>query len=153
MIVFIENGFDFTRSETTGILEIGFGTGLNALLTLNQARLNGRKVNYTAIEKYPLNEDITEKLNYNTWGGKELEGIYRKLHEAPWNRETEITESFKLTKLHIDFTSCDIYGSFGLIYFDAFGPDKQPEMWDEGLFRKIGSVTLQGGVLVTYSAK
>ena len=153
MIVFIKNGYDFLKDDEVNILEIGFGTGLNALLTLERATIDKRKVNYTAIEKYPLDKGITGKLNYESFTGNNEAGILNLIHSAPWDIKTGITENFTLTKIRADFTVCEITGIFNLIYFDAFGPDKQPGMWEEHLFRKIESVTRSGGVFVTYSAK
>jgi tRNA U34 5-methylaminomethyl-2-thiouridine-forming methyltransferase MnmC len=153
MIVFIQNGYDCCKAEEINILEIGFGTGLNALLTLARAFDDKRKVNYTTIEKYPLEKEITDKLNYDMYVGKRLKGMLGIIHSAPWENTNKITDSFALTKLRSDFISGDISGNYNLIYYDAFGPDKQPEMWEEPLFRKIESVTNPGALFVTYSAK
>jgi tRNA U34 5-methylaminomethyl-2-thiouridine-forming methyltransferase MnmC len=152
-IVFIRNGFDFCKAEVVNILEIGFGTGLNALLTLARSLKETRRVNYTAVEKYPLSMEITGRLNYDAFTGNESEGMLTKIHSAPWNEKYNITDDFALTKLNTDFTKFELTGLFNLIYFDAFGPDKQPEMWEESLFRKIAALTDTGSILVTYSAK
>lgn len=153
MIVFIHNGYDCCNANEINILEIGFGTGLNALLTLARAFDDKRKVNYTTIEKYPLEKEITDKLNYDMYVGNRLKGMLGIIHSAPWESTIKITDSFALTKLRSDFISDKISGCYNLIYYDAFGPDKQPEMWEEPLFRKIEMVTNPGALFVTYSAK
>lgn len=153
MIVFIQNGYDCCNADEINILEIGFGTGLNALLTLERSIEDKRKVYYTSIEKFPLEKEITEKLNYERYVGKHLKGMLANIHSAAWEETVGITGNFTLRKLKSDFISCEIEGRYNLIYFDAFGPDKQPEMWEETLFRKIESVTNPGALFVTYSAK
>ena len=152
-IVFIRNGYEFCGDPVVFILEIGFGTGLNAFLTLVKAQKDKRKVTYTSLEKYPLGKEITDKLNYQNFADDNGSLLFSSIHSAAWGKTINITDNFSLTKINTDFVTCDIKGNFNLIYFDAFGPDKQPEMWDETLFRKIASVTRSGGQFVTFSAK
>jgi tRNA U34 5-methylaminomethyl-2-thiouridine-forming methyltransferase MnmC len=152
-LVFITNGFDFCQAEVVNILEIGFGTGLNVLLTLEKSIKEKRRVNFTTIEKYPLAKEITDSLNYSNFIGDNLEGMLTQIHSVPWNERYKITDDFALIKLNADFTKCEISGFFNLIYFDAFGPDKQPEMWEDQLLADIGAATETGGIFVTYSAK
>jgi tRNA U34 5-methylaminomethyl-2-thiouridine-forming methyltransferase MnmC len=153
MIVYIKNGFDFCIAEPVHILEIGFGTGLNALLTLMRSFSSGRSVFYTSIEKYPLEKDMVSLLNHSSFAGENGNYLSDLIHSAEWNIPVKLTENFTLLKRISDFTTDQITGSFDLIYFDAFGPDKQPEMWSGPLLRKISDVTATGGVFVTYSAK
>ncbi|MGD0582691.1 MAG: tRNA (5-methylaminomethyl-2-thiouridine)(34)-methyltransferase MnmD [Bacteroidales bacterium] len=153
MLVYIKNGFDFCAADPVHLLEIGFGTGLNALLTLMRSSEAERSVYYTAIEKYPLQKDLISLLNHSSFAGEKGAYLSDLIHSAAWNMPVKLTENFTLSKLISDFTSDQITGLFDLIYFDAFGPDKQPEMWSGQLFRKISDVTAPGGVFVTYSAK
>jgi len=153
MIVFVKNGYNFCRTDKIDILEIGFGTGLNALLTLERNFTDKKKVNYTSVEKYPLEKEITDKLNYEGFVCDDLKGMLAGIHSAPWGSPVKITDSFVLTKLRSDLISDRVSGCYNLIYFDAFGPDKQPEMWEEPVFRKIEAVTKPGALFVTYSAK
>ena len=153
MFIFIKNGFDFCIASPLNILEIGFGTGLNALLTAIRSMPGNREVNYTSIEKYPLEDSIVNSLNHYKFAGKRGREIFHLIHSAPWNTITKICGNFNLRKIETDFTKTNLEGSYDLIYFDAFGPDKQSEMWTVELFRSISDVTKKSGVLVTYSAK
>lgn len=151
--IFIKNGFDACRAEPLNILEIGFGTGLNAFLTALKSIETKRKVYYTTIEKYPLPLNITDSLNYHDYTGEGTEELFRLIHRAPWNSDAIICDNFRIKKMQADVTLQIPAGSYDLIYFDAFGPDKQPEMWSEDIFRRIASFTNEKGILVTYSAK
>lgn len=152
MIVFINNGFRQLPPGNINILEIGFGTGLNALLTAIEADDN-KIVKYTAIEKYPLGSDITGKLNYSSITGERDNELFRMIHDSPWEKLVKITGSFSLKKIKADFTDFNPEGFYNLVYYDAFAPNKQPGMWNENLFRKIAAVTGTGSVLVTYSSR
>ncbi len=153
--VYINAGFRFHPSVTPTVFEVGFGTGLNGLLTASVSEAEKRAVFYIAIEKYPLPHEIVNKLNYSNYISKNGYNLFRKIHDSPWETPVEISPTFRLLKIHSDFISgtwqlpdlCDI------IYFDAFGPDKQPEMWLPEQMTKIYNNTRQGGVVVTYSAK
>ncbi|MGE5419055.1 MAG: tRNA (5-methylaminomethyl-2-thiouridine)(34)-methyltransferase MnmD [Chloroflexota bacterium] len=151
--IFIETGFKTCAGSSLSILEIGFGTGLNAFLTALEAEKNCTKVNYTTIEKYPLGDHMVNSLNYASILGSGSNALFTSLHSSPWNVKIGITDCFTLEKIDGDLTSINLSGMYDLIYFDAFGPDKQPEMWTPDVFSKVSDVTKQGGVLVTYSAK
>jgi tRNA U34 5-methylaminomethyl-2-thiouridine-forming methyltransferase MnmC len=152
-VVFIRNGYDFCKNDPLNIFEIGFGTGLNALLTMIRSEHDGRVVNYTSIEKYPLDDETIRSLNHSLFAGENGKEFYDSIHAADWNTTRKITGNFSLTKLEGDITTDKISGRYDLIYFDAFGPDKQPEMWTEKVFAKIAGMTALSGVLVTYSSK
>ena len=151
--IFIDNGFDTCNADPMSILEIGFGTGLNALLSAVKTMTGHRQVFYTSIEKFPLNSDITNSLNHYKYAGQQGLEIFQLIHSSPWNLKVNICENFSLEKIEADFTKDSLHGRYDLIYFDAFGPDKQPEMWTRELFSGISDVTNKNGVLVTYSAK
>jgi tRNA U34 5-methylaminomethyl-2-thiouridine-forming methyltransferase MnmC len=152
-VVFIRNGYDYCKNDPLNIFEVGFGTGLNALLTIIRSEHDGRAVNYTSIEKYPLDDVTIRSLNHSSFAGGNGKEYYDSIHAAEWNTTAKIKGNFSLTKLSGDMTTDNISGSYDLIYFDAFGPDKQPEMWTENVFVKIAGITSLSGVLVTYSSK
>ncbi len=151
--IFIKNGFDVCTADPLNIFEVGFGTGLNALLTALRSITGNKKVNYTSVEKYPLDKKIITSLNYNDYTGENAGNILHLIHSAPWNIKVNICKNFNLMKIETDFTVHPLSGRYDLIYFDAFGPDKQPEMWTMEIFDRIAAVTNKKGILVTYSAK
>jgi tRNA U34 5-methylaminomethyl-2-thiouridine-forming methyltransferase MnmC len=151
--IFIKNGFEFCKANPIAILEIGFGTGLNALLTAVRSINGSREVNYTSIEKYPLDYKMTNSLNHYEYAGENGKEIFSRIHSVPWNISVNIFKNFNLKKIESDFTKVQPSGKYDLIYFDAFGPDKQPEMWTMERFSGISSVTNKNGIFVTYSAK
>lgn len=156
MHVFIETGLKHilpSRPEIS-VFEMGFGTGLNAWLTALEAEKTGCRIHYTAIESEPLDSALTAQLKYNELMGLPDDGMFGKLHESSWNETVQLTPSFDLQKIHADFSEFDIRCSiFDLVYFDAFGPEVQPELWLPEVFYKIAASMKPGGVLVTYSVK
>lgn len=153
--VYIDKGFDYLAGKTPKVFEVGFGTGLNCLLTALQAEKEKRTTTYLSIEKYPLPESTTSQLNFGRLISAEAQILYERIHECRWNEIVNISKYFVLKKINADLTeyNFDTPEKYDVIYFDAFGPDKQPEMWTPLIFNKISSVTASGGVLVTYSAK
>jgi tRNA U34 5-methylaminomethyl-2-thiouridine-forming methyltransferase MnmC len=152
-IVFLDSGYEYCKSDPLYIFEAGFGTGLNALLTALRSSVTGRKVYYTSIEKYPVDRGIIEKINYAEFAGENGGDLFRIIQQAEWGKMVRISDSFSLLKIRGDLITDEIPGCYDLVYFDAFGPDKQPEMWKESVFTKISSALNTGAVLVTYSAK
>jgi len=151
--IFVRNGFDFCSADPVFIFEVGFGTGLNALLTATRSSKGKREVYYTSIEKLPLDEALTASLNHFQFAGKEGKEIFDKIHSADWGIMCNICLNFNLLKIRGDLTSYKLTGNYDLIYFDAFGPDKQPDMWTENVLARISEITKSHGILVTYSAK
>lgn len=151
--VFIEAGLQQTGGTEIRMLEIGFGTGLNALLTLLEAPGLGKTIHYVSVERYPLEKEIVRTLNYPQQLGPEAEPLFAALHEAPWNTPVRITPYFTLHKMEADSNDCQLPDAVDLIYFDAFAPDKQPEMWNQSIFDKLYGCTSTGGILTTYCAK
>jgi len=151
--IFINAGLASLKSNMVSILEVGFGTGLNALLTAIYAEENQLTINYVTLEKYPLDPSLLLQLNYPVITGTGSRELFESIHNAPWEEPLTITPWFTLEKRLTDLTSMSVEGLFDLVYFDAFGPDKQPEMWNRGVMQKIAAVTHPGTVFVTYSAK
>lgn len=151
--VYINNGLRRCDLNPVVVFEVGFGTGLNALLSLIYR--GNRKVTYYSIEQFPLNEQEFLALNFAKQISPRWEAAFSAMHRAPWNQLVEIEEDFKLYKIKNDLIEFEPHGypPFDLIYFDAFGPEKQPEMWDEAIFEKLSAQTKPGGVFVTYCAK
>lgn len=151
--IFIEAGLRSLNSKTISVFEAGFGTGLNTLLAALYAEDSNLIINYTTIEKYPLPDQIVNQLNYGRILGTRGTVLFNLIHEAPWDTDTTISKNFRLTRIRADLLTYALTGRFDIIFFDAFGPDKQPEIWSSDVFRKIADVTCQGGVFVTYSSK
>ena len=147
--VYINAAFNRCFKETIHVLEIGFGTGLNAFLTALEAEKRKVKVIYTALEKYPLTSEITNHLNYSDINGD----LFQKIHFSEWEKPIPITAFFSLNKIQIDFKDFDYYGNYDVVYYDAFAPDKQPEVWSQEIFNKIYSSMNSGGIMTTYCAK
>ena len=148
--VFIKHGIDSHPKQNINILEVGFGTGLNSLLTLENKK--EVTVNYTALEPYPVSEEIYTKLNFCKFRNSE-ENTFLKLHTTDWEKEIEICENFTLFKSKTSVQNFTTEKKFDIIYFDAFSPDKQKEMWTEDVFEKCFHLLNKGGFLVTYCAK
>lgn len=151
--IFIENGLKFCKSDPLKIFEVGFGTGLNAFLTALEALKGSRRIEYTTIEKFPLEGSIIDQLNYSSFAVTDSNNLFKLIHSSSWNKFNEICMNFSLKKIKGDITSEPFSGCYDLIYFDAFGPDKQPEMWTPEIFLQIAGITEKNGILVTYSAK
>lgn len=155
--VFIQEGLhhwlkSYPQQEIN-ILEIGFGTGLNALLTWQEAMNKNLKVSYTTLEAFPVPLELVKQLNYATQLGLD-EKIFHRLHEAPWNTAAEIQPGFRLHKLNGTLQEAQFAENyFDLIYFDAFAPNKQPEMWELPMLMKTTDTLKAGGIFVTYCAK
>ena len=154
--VFIKSGLQYVLEKSSplpiSIFEVGFGTGLNALLTLQYLRGHPQAVNYTAIEHSPLGEEIWSKLNYASL--LNLGAEYKGLHYSEWGRPHDLTSNFNLLKLNNSLQQVELSKeSLDLVYYDAFAPSKQPELWSTDVLGKFFEALKPGGVLVTYCAK
>ncbi|MEM0518606.1 MULTISPECIES: tRNA (5-methylaminomethyl-2-thiouridine)(34)-methyltransferase MnmD [Aequorivita] len=153
--VFIKEGLHYWFSENkepgVSILEIGFGTGLNAFLTFLETEKNSFAVNYTGIEAYPLQIDEIRQLNYASLLNTSEEKFIQ-FHDAPWEEKTRFSEKFHLAKIQQFFSEISVENAFNLIYFDAFGIRVQPELWTEKIFSIMYRSLKANGVLVTYAA-
>lgn len=151
--IFIRMGLQHSSSPSPRVLEIGFGTGLNAFLTLLDSDQTQRPVSFTTIELHPVPEETLHLLRYPEQIAPTRASDYEALHRAEWNKPVPITPWFTLHKIQGDFTLFPFTGEYDVIYFDAFAPDKQPEMWHPSLFENLYRITAPGGILTTYCAK
>lgn len=152
--VFIQSGLHYCCKSKTNlhIFEVGFGTGLNALLTLKECKALNINVNYTSVEKYPISHEEIRALNYSSILPG-FEDVFYDLHRAKWNETIQITEIFTLKKVETDLVGFQHSGMYDLVYFDAFAPDLQPDLWSEEVFSQLYQSLNKNGILVTYSAK
>lgn len=158
MHVYINAGLKYAADmlEMTDIFifEMGFGTGLNALLTLIEAEKEQRKIHYTTVELFPLQADEIILLNYfEQLQSKDLKPVFQQLHQCEWEKDISISPFFTLKKIRIDLFNLSTYQPFNLIYYDAFAPSAQPHLWTKDVFEKLYNMLLPGGILVTYCSK
>ncbi len=152
--IFINAGLNYFQNKNIkqlNILEIGLGTGLNAYLSV-QNLLSPLKINYYALEKYPLEKNEWEKLNLTSPEDK-YPGVFQKIHESGWEEWIELIEGFNLFKIKADLKNFIPPTGLHLVYFDAFAPDVQPELWSSDIFSKFYDAMQTGSILVTYSVK
>ncbi len=152
--VFIKNGLRLFDNRSINILEIGFGTGLNAIITLIEAEKQNLKVNYTGIEAYPVSVEEALEMNYlQSLDAVEKLPLFEKMHQFPFAEQFKLSDNFNFEKRNIFFNEIDDINSFDLIYFDAFGFRVQPELWSTEIFKKMFHALKDKGVLVTYAAR
>ncbi len=153
--VFIETGLRQCQKERIRVFEVGFGTGLNAFLTFLYARESSKQIDYTSIELYPLSGNIVDKLNYPELLSVSDKAVFEAMHQCAWNKPTAVSNSFQLTKIESDLISWKNSNDedFDIVYFDAFAPDKQPEMWSQEIFDNLYQMMSQNAIFVTYCAK
>jgi tRNA U34 5-methylaminomethyl-2-thiouridine-forming methyltransferase MnmC len=152
--VFIQAGLSLFKGKSISVLEIGFGTGLNAFITFLEAKEVNQQINYVGVEAYPVVLEEVEKLNYV----KELKAdrekaVFQKMHTSNWEHETELSSFFKFNKRKQFFQDIKDVDSFDLVYFDAFGFNLQPELWTEEIFKNLFVAMKKDAVLVTYACR
>lgn len=152
--VFIQNGLALTEGQSIAILEIGFGTGLNAYITFLETEKSGQVINYTGVEAYPVTQDEAPLLNYvGQLKAEEYAGVFKQMHDAEWGRTTQLSDNFSLTKRKQFFQEINDKEVFDLIYFDAFGYSVQPELWSEDIFKRMYAALKKDSILVTYACR
>ena len=174
--IFIDMGLKASPAATPRVLEIGFGTGLNAWLTLEEAERSRRNIHYIGLELYPLDWQTVEQLGYissdeqltihrkqtttdeqftpNEEKQQSAIELFKQLHTSPWEKDVQLTSHFTLRKIETDVNKWRVENSpFNLVYFDAFAPEKQPEMWSQELFNRLYVLLDRDGILTTYCAK
>jgi tRNA U34 5-methylaminomethyl-2-thiouridine-forming methyltransferase MnmC len=150
--VFIQNGFSLFEGKSVSILEIGFGTGLNAFLTFLEAEKNKQSVDYVGVEAYPVSNEEIEVMNYAQEMNVKDES-FQEIHQGEWEIKNQLSDYFALTKRKQFFHEIEDVAQFDLIYFDAFGFKVQPELWSVEIFKKMYDALKPNGVLVTYAAR
>jgi len=155
--VFIDAGLfqQALKKSDLHILDVGFGTGLNAYLTLLEGQKRNLSLRYDAVEKFPVPKERVEQLNYTGQvpASDEEKGWFKALHQSTWGDWQTITPGFELCKHQMDIQSVDFEDRFDLIYYDAFAPSAQPELWEEPVMERMQRALVPGGILVTYCAK
>jgi tRNA U34 5-methylaminomethyl-2-thiouridine-forming methyltransferase MnmC len=148
--VFIHAGLHAVTSDQISLLEVGFGTGLNAILTILDPFIVNKTIHYETLEKFPLDKNTINELSaYYPFNNN----LFNTIHNTPWEIEYPINDHFYLKKRCIDLLNFSPDKKFNLIYFDAFAPDKQPELWTEEIFSLLYDACLPDAILVTYSSK
>ena len=152
--VFIKNGLSLFQNQKITILEIGFGTGLNAFITLLEAKKMQQTIDYVGVEAYPISADEVLNMNYVAeLDAMQESAIFNKMHESDWREKIVLNDGFVLTKRKQFFEEIDDENKFDLVYFDAFGYRVQPELWSTAIFDKMYKSLKMNGVLVTYAAR
>lgn len=152
--VFIKNGLSLFENNKISILEIGFGTGLNAFITFLEAKNSNLSIDYVGVEAYPVTAEEVVSMNYvEELNANNERNIFEKMHESNWDEKIILSDEFLLTKRKQFFADIDDLDKFDLIYFDAFGYNVQPELWSTTIFQKMYNSLKPNGVLVTYAAR
>ena len=152
--VFIKNGLSLFKNKTISILEIGFGTGLNAFISFLESQTFGQNIDYVGVEAYPVVAEEILSMNYvDELNARSQLEVFEKMHKSNWNEKVVLSDFFSLTKRQQFFQNIEDVAQFDLIYFDAFGYRVQPELWSTEIFRKMYNALKDNGVLVTYAAR
>ena len=152
--VFIKNGLSLFENKAISILEIGFGTGLNAFITFLEAKKRNLTIDYVGVEAFPVTAEEVLAMNYVSELNAESErAIFEKMHQCNWEEQINLSDDFLFTKRQQFFADIDDLEKFDLIYFDAFGYTVQPELWSTTIFRKMYNALKNNGILVTYAAR
>ncbi len=151
--VFIKNGLSIFNGKSVSILEIGFGTGLNAFITSLEADKNNVEVNYTAVEAFPLTIEEIDALNFASKIDSNKADTFSAIHQLNWEVKNQVSDNFYLTKRNQFFQDVNDKECFDIIYFDAFSYDVQPELWSEAIFKKMHTALKTNGILVTYACR
>ncbi len=154
--IFVNNGLSYFDSQKSiSVFEMGFGTGLNALVTLQFSNEKKIKINFSCIEKYPLPVNLIEELDHPTTAQlTEFSEEYYHLHHSDWNELIEINPNFQFTKQKTDLVDFKSeISDIDIVFFDAFAPQIQPELWTKESLKKMYDLLRVGGILVTYCAQ
>lgn len=152
--VYLNSGFKKVALKELSVLEFGFGTGLNALMTYLEAIKEQKKVAYTTLEAYPVGSKELLQLDYvASLKNSFAEETFQLMHSSPWDVSIRLSDNFTFEKRKIDFRNLQDKSKYDLVFYDAFGPRVQPELWTQEMFLKVFSAMKEAGVLVTYSCK
>ena len=154
--VFLKYGLgEKLNQEEVSIFEVGYATGLNAILTYEFAKDHSLKINYDSIEAYPVTIEEVEYLDYvSLFECLELKEVYKKMHDDAWNESMLISNNFQLKKIHDKLERYQLQDNqYDIVFFDAFGPRVQEGMWSKSHFENLYNSMKSEGVFVTYCAK
>lgn len=152
--VFIKNGLSLFKCESVSVLEIGFGTGLNAFITFLESKKHNLNIDYVGVEAYPISLEEVSKMNYvSELNVKNEIDLFQRMHTDSWEEKHHFSPAFYLTKRNQFFHDIEDISAFDLIYFDAFGFNVQPELWTFEIFKKMFSALKPNGILVTYACR
>ena len=152
--VFIKNGLSLFKDKNISILEIGFGTGLNAFITYLKGIELNQEIEYVGVEAYPVNAEELASMNYvSELKAESTKTVFEQMHQIEWGKKVKLDQRFTLTKRKQFFDEIEDKNSFDLIYFDAFGYRVQPELWSTAIFKKMYDALVPNGILVTYAAR
>ncbi len=150
--IFINYGLKILEQQSISVFEMGFGTGLNALLSYSLCNARQQSLFYTSIEKYPLSLEEAKELNFSKQLGMDS-SVFNRMHTAEWDSSCTIEKNFSLTKIHGDLSKLEMSGLYDIVFFDAFSPDIQPKLWSIDIMNKMNGLLRSGGLFLTYSAK
>ena len=152
--VFVDSGLHQKKKGAISILEVGFGTGLNAFITFLDAEKSKQNIDYIGVEAFPISNDEIQQLNFvDILNAQKYKSVFEAMHSSVWNEKIAITENFTLTKRKQFFQEIDDKNTFDIIYFDAFGFRIEPELWSKIIFEKMFTALKKGGILVTYACR
>lgn len=152
--VFIKNGLSLCKGQSVSVLEIGFGTGLNAFITFLESQKNNQNINYVGVEGFPISPEEVLQMNYvDQLNANQFESEFKIMHTSDWEENVTISDTFRLTKRKQLFNDINDKNQFDIIYFDAFGYRVQPELWSVKIFTKMFEALKKDGVLVTYACR
>lgn len=156
--VFIDAGIRYYLQDNAPgelqIFEVGFGTGLNAVLAAIFAEQELTNVYFESIEAYPISGKEVDALNYpQVLRGEHANQLFQNIHESNWEESLAMSDRFSIKKVNISIQDYQANNRFHICFFDAFAPSKQPEMWELDVLKKIHNLLVPGGVFVTYCAK
>ena len=150
--VFIDAGLKSCSKKHIRIFEVGFGTGLNALLSIIEGQKQNLVIDYHSVELYPIDMSMVEQINYPDFLSSEIK-LFKSMHEASWDAPVPIVSGFRLKKMNAGIREVSLTEKYDVVFFDAFSPAVQPDLWTADIFRKLYKHTAEGGVLTTYCAK
>lgn len=152
--VFIKHGIQLLEQDEIRVFEMGFGTGLNALLSYIESEKSNKKIHYSGIEAYPVNFDIAIQMDYCSLVGREHQSKFEQLHKVDWDCENQLSGQFSFEKIHAKIEDyVPSKEQFDIVFYDAFGPRAQSAMWEPFILRKMHDLLKPNGFLVTYCAK
>jgi tRNA U34 5-methylaminomethyl-2-thiouridine-forming methyltransferase MnmC len=151
--VYLKSGYCYSDVNPVKVLELGLGTGLNLLMTAIESLTVNRLTHYTSIEKFPIQLDQVLKLNYTQFFDNQFNEYYRKIHQSEWHKRNGLNDYFTFEKVHSDWISYKYTDTYDVVYYDAFSPETQPELWTVEIFQKVYNALNINAILVTYCAK